>query len=116
MAFHWGTSGCCQLPYRDRLDNEDVTSPKQFVWVPGDTRPSEERDGGNAVTKRFYAQGEQIGGANYYYTKDHLGSIREMTDSSGVIDARYDYDPYGRRTKLRGDLDADFGFTRHYCH
>ena len=51
---------------------------------------------------------------NYYYTKDHLGSIRELTDSSGAIHARYDYDPYGRRTKLTGDLDADFGFTGHY--
>ena len=55
---------------------------------------SEERDAsGINVTKRFFAQGEQIAGANYYYTRDHLGSIREMTDSTGTIQARYDYDP-----------------------
>jgi RHS repeat-associated protein len=68
------------------------------------------------VTKRFYAQGMQVASTNYYYTRDHLGSIRELTNSAGVVQARYDYDPYGRRTKLSGTLDADFGFTGHYYH
>lgn len=97
-------------------ENGSVTNTKQFLWTPGDTQPSEERDGSNTVTKRFYAHGEQVGGTNYYYTKDHLGSIRELTDSSGTVQARYDYDPYGRRTKLTGTVDADFGFTGHYYH
>ena len=30
--------------------------------------------------------------------------------------ARYDLDPYGRRTKVSGGVDADFGFTGHYHH
>ena len=30
--------------------------------------------------------------------------------------ARYDYDPWGRRTKLTGDVDADFGYTSHFVH
>jgi RHS repeat-associated protein len=94
--------------------NGSVTSTKQFVWCPGEAQPSEERDGSNAVTKRYCPQGVKVGTTNYYYTKDHLGSIREITDSSGAIQARYDYDPYGRRTKLTGSLDADFGFTGHY--
>src|SRR5207302_3997485 len=68
------------------------------------------------VTRRFYSQGEQIGAASYFYTRDHLGSIRELTDGSGVVQARYDYDPYGRRTKISGTLDAAFGFTGHYYH
>ena len=81
---------------------------------------SEERDANNNVTKRFYGQGEQLvvsGTANnYYFTRDHLGSVREMTDSSGTIHASYTYDPYGRSTKVSGDLEADFGFTGHYRH
>lgn len=32
------------------------------------------------------------------------------------MQARYDYDPYGRRTKVSGSLDADFGFAGHYYH
>ncbi len=34
-----------------------------------------------------------------------------MTDAAGTVRARYAYDPYGRRTKLSGDVDADFGFA-----
>ena len=97
-------------------DNGAVTSAKQFVWIPRDAQPSEERDASNNVTKRYYPQGVQVGSTNYYYTRDHLSSVREMTDSSGTVQARYDYDPYGRRTKLSGSMDADFGFTGHYYH
>src|SRR5947207_4077203 len=91
-----------------------VTSTKQFVW--NGSSIAEERDANNVVTRRFYSQGEQIGAASYFYTRDHLGSIRELTDGSGVVQARYDYDPYGRRTKVSGMLDANFGFTGHYYH
>jgi RHS repeat-associated protein len=87
---------------------------KQWVWCG--SQPCEERDGSGNVTKRFYSQGEQISGASYYFTRDHLGSIREMTDSTGAIRAQYDYDPYGRVTKIAGDLSADFGFTGDYYH
>lgn len=95
-------------------DNNAITSTKNLVW--SGTEICEEHDGSNNVTKRYYAQGMQVGSANYYYTRDHLGSTRELTDSSGAVQARYDYDPYGRRTKLSGSLDTDFGFTGHYYH
>lgn len=85
-------------------------------WVSDGPTLREELDASNAVTKRFYAQGEQIAGVSYYYTRDHLGSVREMTDAAGAIRARYDYDPYGRRTKVSGDLETDFGYTGHYSH
>src|SRR6266404_3948225 len=91
-----------------------VISTKQLVWCGAQI--CEERDTNNNVTRRFYGQGEQIGAAIYFYTRDHLGSVRELTDGSGVVQARYDYDPYGRRTKINGTLDAAFGFTGHYVH
>src|SRR5207302_3816457 len=91
-----------------------VTSTKQFVWNRSSI--AEERDASNNVTRRFYSQGEQIGATSYFYTRDHLGSVHELTDGSGVAQARYDYDPYGRRTKISGTLDASFGFTGHYYH
>jgi RHS repeat-associated protein len=47
----------------------------------------------------------------FFYTRDHLGSIRELTDGSGDMRSRYAYDPYGRRTKFAGDLEIDFGFA-----
>ena len=96
-------------------NNGVLLSDKRFVWVG--TELAEERDNtGTNVTKRFLGQGEQIGGTNYYFTRDHLGSVREMIGTNGVVLARSEYDPYGRRTRTEGTMDGDFGFTGHYYH
>lgn len=92
-----------------------VLTAKTFVWCGNGL--CEERDGtGHTVAKRFYGIGEQINGTPYFWSFDHLGNVREITDSSGNVRARYDYSPYGRQTKLSGDLDADFGFTGMYVN
>jgi RHS repeat-associated protein len=95
--------------------NGVIQCDRRFVWAAAEL--GEERDAtGATVTKRFFASGEQISGTNYYYTKDHLGSVREMLDTGGNLKARYDYDPYGRRTRTSGTLDSDFGFAGRYYH
>jgi RHS repeat-associated protein len=91
---------------------------KTFVWCG--TQICEERDGSGAtVTKRFFAEGEQrIGGSDagsYYYSRDHLGSIREVTDAAGELRARYDYDAYGNAVVADGK-NVDFGYAGHYFH
>ena len=96
------------------LTNNTTLSDKRFVWVG--TELAEERDAAGSVIKRFFGGGEQIGGANYFLTCDHLGSVQEMTDATGAVVARYEYDPYGRRTRTEGTMEADFGFTGHYYH
>jgi RHS repeat-associated protein len=99
-------------------DNGTVTSTKNLISVGPEI--CEERDASNSVTKRYYAQGFTLNSQqttlNYFYTRDHLGSIRELTDSSGAVQTRYEYDPYGTRTKISGTLDVDFGYTGHYFH
>jgi RHS repeat-associated protein len=97
------------------LQNGVAVSTNKYLWLEKEL--CEQRDStGSITTKRFFNQGEQISGLNYYFTKDHLGSIREMTDDTGTLRARYDYDPYGRRAKVSGDMEADFGFTGYYVH
>jgi RHS repeat-associated protein len=96
-----------------------ATSTKTFVWSGNSI--AEERDAaGSTVTKRFFAEGEQrIGGKDeglYYYSRDHLGSIREMTDSTGGLVARCDYGPWGKSVVVNGNMNVDFGFTGHYLH
>ena len=91
-----------------------VTGTKQMVWDR--SRIAEERNVSDAVARRFFAQGEQIGITSYYYTFDHLGSVREMTDGSGIIQARYDYDPYGRTAEIQGTLASDFQYAGYYEH
>ncbi|MEY2489400.1 MAG: hypothetical protein QOC70_1342, partial [Verrucomicrobiota bacterium] len=90
-----------------------VTSAKQFVWVGN--RIAQERDEHNTITRQYFAEGEQRE-KRYYYARDHLGSIRELTNVEGTLVARYDYDPYGKRTKLSGTADVDFGYAGHYHH
>ena len=94
-----------------------VTSTKQFVWCSGNT-PCEARDGTGSITAQYFSRGQTIGGTTnkYCYSKDHLGSVRELTDSSGVIQAQYSYDPYGQATKLQGSLASDFGYAGYYFH
>jgi len=97
-----------------QLTNGVETSLHRFVWC--NNEPCQERDASGAVIlKRFFKQGMKIeaGGTvgSYFYTRDHLSSVRELTDSAGQVRARYSYDPFGRRSRLSGDVEADFGFT-----
>jgi RHS repeat-associated protein len=57
-----------------------------------------------------------VGAIAYFYTRDHLGSIREMFTGGGTVVARYDYDPYGRSTTVLGTTPTDFNFTGLYRH
>ena len=57
---------------------------------------------------------------NAFYSRDHLGSIREVIKSLGgtnTLVARYDYDPYGKRlTQYQASTytgGCDFGYTGH---
>jgi RHS repeat-associated protein len=95
-------------------DSGVTSSDTKFVWCGWSI--CEARDASGTVLKRYFAQGVQDGGTAFFYTRDHLGSVQELTDGAGAVRARYDYDPSGRRTKISGDRDADVGFTGHYEH
>ena len=63
------------------------TSNRLFLWAGGQIREEHAPDG--TVSKRFFRQGVSLetgatAGA-YFYTRDHLGSIRELTDTTGKI-------------------------------
>lgn len=90
------------------------TSTKQFVWCGMDR--AEERGGGGSLSKKFFSRGQTLSGTNYYYLKDHLGTIMEMVDSSGNIQAKYQFDPYGRAKKHQGSLESDFQYAGYYFH
>ncbi len=97
------------------LTNGVAYVTNKFIWDGQALAEQRDLTGAN-VTKRFFGQGEQISGTNYYFTRDHLGSVREMLDSSGAIKVRYDYDPYGRQTLITGTMSADFGYAGMFVH
>jgi RHS repeat-associated protein len=102
-------------------DNGTVLTDRHFVWIGLDLCEEREADG-TKVLKRFSVHGVRaetgadVPAGSYFYARDHLDSIREMTDGNGLIRASYDYSPYGTRTRTSGDLESDFGFTGHYAH
>jgi len=79
---------------------------------------AEERNASNAVTKQFFAQGEVQSGSPFYYLRDHLGSVRELVNSSGAVQAEYTYDPYGNATtnQVSGTNVATFQYAGYYAH
>jgi RHS repeat-associated protein len=88
---------------------------RHFVWCG--TEICEERTVTGVVVKRFYEHGMKVETGTavgiFFYTHDHLGSIRESTDTAGSVLTRFDYDPYGRRSPLV-NTEIDFGFTGHF--
>ena len=99
----------------------DVIKERRFLWVPGSNQPVEERNGRNETTRRYFAQGEQVVGAKspddkLFYMVDHLGSVRGLVNNNFTSQTTYDYDPYGRRTKVSGTLDTVVGYTGHHYH
>jgi RHS repeat-associated protein len=93
---------------------QTINSTRKIVW--NGQEMVEFRDATDAVTQRNYSQGQYVGTTAYFYTRDHLGSIREMLTGGGTVVARYDYDPYGRSTTLLGTTPTDFNFTGLYRH
>jgi len=97
---------------RQLVDDSEV-SKRRFVWCNNEI--CEERTPDGSVSKRFFAQGMKVERSaaigNYFYTRDHLGSIRELIDMSGTVRARYAYGFFGRQKRTTGDFDSEFGFA-----
>ena len=92
-----------------------VNSTRKFVLCGSEK--CEYRNNNGAVQLQLFSQGQYQGGSGvYFYTRDHLDSIREMTDVNGTVVARYDYDPWGRSTTVIGTNKPDFNFTGLYQH
>ncbi|MBV8176239.1 MAG: hypothetical protein JO151_16980, partial [Verrucomicrobia bacterium] len=95
-----------------QLNGGSVVADHRFIWVG--LERCEERDASGNVLKRFFPQGEVVGGTPRYFLKDHLGSIRAVAESDGSISMQYDYSPWGEQSVISGNNPADFGFTGHY--
>jgi RHS repeat-associated protein len=91
-----------------------VTNTKQFVWC--DDVRCEARNASGSITAQYFGYGQTISGANYYYSFDTPGSICELTDASGNVQAGYRYDPWGQVTQLQGTSASDFQYAEYYFH
>ena len=87
--------------------SESARPPEKSLY--GQKQPTEHN-------KRYFGQGVLQGTTKLFYTFDHLGSVRELVDSAGVVQALYRYTTYGERSKESGDLESDFGYAGLWHH
>ena len=96
-----------------------------YVWLGGEI--GQKRVGGSTYTSiksNYYSAGESrhtsvSNKTSYFYTRDHLGSVREVTNSSKSLQAAYDYSPFGVRSNAMPFADtwkAEFAYTGHFHH
>jgi RHS repeat-associated protein len=105
------------------LEKQGATlqADRRFVWAGNEM--IQERDSQGNIVKQFFPQGFKvlIGTAaaspgGYYYGRDHLGSVRNLTGSDGTERAAFDYGPYGEALQSSGDTRSDFGYTGLFYH
>jgi RHS repeat-associated protein len=84
-------------------------------YVYDDANIIEERIGGTQTLDyvqsgldRPFAQRDQAGSVSYYLA-DHLGSIAQVTNNSGIVALTREYDPWGN--PLQGNISAGYAFT-----
>ena len=96
-------------------ENGVVQSDTHVLWCEIEICEERAADG-TAVTRRSLRHGEQVGVQTRFFTVDHLGSVREVTNPALTTQGRYLYDPWGRRSLSAGAAVTSVGFTGHYDH
>ncbi|HSO37905.1 MAG TPA: RHS repeat-associated core domain-containing protein, partial [Labilithrix sp.] len=95
------------------LESSVETKNETFIWCR--SRICQKRSG-STVLRSYFSEGfEQNATDDYFYTRDHLGSVREVVASDGTtIASRVAYDPWGKATESGSGAVSDFAFTGHF--
>ncbi|MBX3210756.1 MAG: hypothetical protein KF850_01850 [Labilithrix sp.] len=96
------------------LTSSVETKNETFVWC-GDRICQKRASNGSTVLRTYFGEGfEESGTTDYFYTRDHLGSVREVVGSDGTtVASRLSYDPWGKITETGLSL-TNFAFTGHH--
>lgn len=94
------------------LTSSVETKNETFLWCG--PRICQKRNSGGVV-RNYFKEGFEEGTSDYFYTRDHLRSVREVVASDGsTVASRRTYDPWGKGTETASGALTDFGFTGHY--
>jgi RHS repeat-associated protein len=87
------------------------TKQETFVWCG--SRICQKRSG-STVVRSYFGQGFEQGSDDCFYTREHLGSVREVVAGDGTtVGSRLSYDPWGTVTET-GLVLSDFTYTGHH--
>jgi RHS repeat-associated protein len=75
------------------------------------------RDGADKPVAYYFEEGtyRPENQAREYHVRDHLGSVRDVLDREGKLQASYDYDPYGQFIGQPAKASG-FGYAGMYYH
>jgi len=108
-----------EMAYTHNGSSWVLNSTVYFIWEGGTI--IQKRIGGTTAYSctNYFEEGEMrcLNNAlptKYYYTRDHLGSVYEMTNTAAAVQAAYSYVAYGERTKRWGASDTEIAYTGHW--
>ena len=92
-------------------------SNEVYLWVDGEI-VQKRNSTADTVLSDYYWFGFSEGVNDYFYSRDHLGSVREVVASDGTaLESRYEYDLWGNVTRIAGTgVESDFLYTGHIYH
>ncbi len=105
-----GTSGTSTFSYNglgDRLTQNGV----QYTLDLNAGLTQVLADGTNTYLYGLARLAERGGGTNEYHLGDALGSVRQLTNTSGEVTLTRRYDPYGKASQSGGSSQTEYGFT-----
>jgi RHS repeat-associated protein len=94
-------------------ENGVVQSDTKALWCNNGAICEERAADGVSVTRRIFADGEQIAGSTRFFAADHLGNVTDVSDGSAAVLGRYGFDAWGGRTLTSGTDVTSLGFTGH---
>ena len=88
-------------------------TPEAFTWDVAEGLPVPVVDGTTSyvIGLTGLPMEEITGSTVYYFHEDQLGSTRALTDSAGVVQQTYDYDPYGNLLASVGSVSNPLRYT-----
>jgi RHS repeat-associated protein len=98
-------------------ENAVVQSDETYLWGDGEIL-QRRASNGQTVQRSYFADGFEEGSSDYFVTRDHLGSVREVIASNGTtVESAYEYTPWGEVSQTGGTgVASDFLYTGHYYH
>ena len=97
--------------WMNRWNNGTTTMDRKFVWSGSEIVREQRTQGASSHEFYFFQQGVVVDGTKYFYTRDQLGSIREVTSSTAIVVVRYDYGPWGKPSHVTGSAVFQFNFA-----
>ncbi|MBP6350409.1 MAG: LysM peptidoglycan-binding domain-containing protein [Candidatus Obscuribacter sp.] len=86
------------------------------ILVRAEGKICEERDINSVTVKKFSNYGQDTTSSKYFYSRDNLGSISELTDNSGSRVSQYSYGMFGEVFQVLPGPQADFQYAGTYFH